>query len=44
VNAATTWYLWDGDQLLAEYNSSGERQVRYAYAGGFAPAQVAYGV
>ena len=38
----TTWYVWDGDQLLAEYDTSGDRQVRYAYAGGFAPLQVAY--
>ena len=36
-------YLWDGDQLLAEYGGSGARQVRYAYAEGFAPVQVAYG-
>ena len=37
----TTWYLWDGDRLLAEYDGAGDRQVRYAYAGGFAPIQVA---
>jgi RHS repeat-associated protein len=44
TGGATTWYLWDGDQLLAEYNGSGVRQVRYAYAGdGFAPKQVAFG-
>ncbi len=42
VNGVTTWYLWDGDQLLAEYDGSGARKVRYAYAGGFSPAQVAY--
>ncbi len=40
--ASTTHYLWDGDRLLAEYDGSGVRQVRYAYAGGFAPTQVAY--
>jgi RHS repeat-associated protein len=40
--ATTTWYLWDGDQLLGEYDTSGTRDVRYAYAGGFAPMQVAY--
>jgi hypothetical protein len=38
-----THFLWDGDQLLAEYDDTGVRQVRYAYAGGFAPMQVAYG-
>jgi RHS repeat-associated protein len=38
---ATTWYLWDGDRLLGEYEGSG-RKVRYAYAQGFAPVQVAY--
>ena len=42
VNGTKTWYLWDGDQLIAEYDDSGNREVRYAYAGGFAPAQVAY--
>ncbi len=39
---ATTWFVWHGDQLLAEYDQTGVRNVRYAYAGGFAPAQVAY--
>ncbi len=38
-----TYYLWDGDRLLAEYSDTGVRKVRYAYADGFAPAQVAYG-
>ena len=42
VNGVTTWYLWDGDQLLAEYDGAGARTTRYAYAGGFAPVQVAY--
>jgi RHS repeat-associated protein len=28
--------------LLGEYDASGGRDVRYAYAGGFAPVQVAY--
>jgi RHS repeat-associated protein len=41
--SGTTFYLWDGDRLLAEYDNSGSRQVRYAYAGGFAPLQAAYG-
>ena len=37
------FFVWDGDQLLGEYSfSSGARLVRYAYAGGFAPVQVAY--
>ncbi|MBI5041168.1 MAG: hypothetical protein HZB57_08220 [Gammaproteobacteria bacterium] len=27
----TTWYLWDGDVLLAEYNGTGTEQKRYAY-------------
>ena len=40
--SATIFYVWDGDQLLAEYDASGDRQVRYAYAKGFAPIQVAY--
>lgn len=37
----TTYFLWDGDQLLAEYNGSGALTKRYAYLGGYAPAQVA---
>src|SRR3974377_1266724 len=28
VGAATTYYVWDGDQLLAEYDASGSRRVR----------------
>lgn len=27
----TTWYLWDGDVLLAEYDGAGNEQKRYAY-------------
>ena len=42
TGGATTYYVWDGDQLLAEYSSTGTRQVRYAYAQGFTPAQAAY--
>jgi RHS repeat-associated protein len=41
VGGTATLYLWDGDQLLAEYDTSGNRTVRYAYAGGFAPMQFA---
>ena len=41
VNGAWTFYLWDGDRLLAEYDGGGARQARYAYAGGLAPAQYA---
>ena len=40
VNGTTTWFLWDGSRLLAEYGSSGNRQQRYAYLEGYAPAQV----
>ena len=40
--SGTTFFLSDGDRLLAEYDGSGDRQVRYAYAQGFAPVQVAY--
>ncbi len=43
VGGAATWYLWDGDRLLGEYAGSGTRQLRYAYTGGFAPTQVAFG-
>jgi len=40
VDGTTTWFLWDGDDLLAEFDGSGTRTRRYAYAGGFAPLQV----
>jgi RHS repeat-associated protein len=43
VNGATTWFVWDGDQLLAEYDGAGTRQRRYTYAGGFAPLELAVG-
>ncbi|HEX5066857.1 MAG TPA: RHS repeat-associated core domain-containing protein, partial [Myxococcota bacterium] len=39
--SSTTFYLWDGDRLLAEYGVSGNRTVRYAYGSGFAPVQFA---
>ena len=39
----TTWYLWNGDRLLAEYDGSGNRTVRYAYAEGWTPLQVEIG-
>ena len=42
VGGVVTWYLWDEDQLLAEYDGAGVRQVRYAYALGFSPIEVAY--
>ena len=38
----TTWYVWDGDRLLAEYDASGSRTIRYAYAASFAPVEVAF--
>ncbi|MCL4685981.1 hypothetical protein KJ059_14655 [Myxococcota bacterium] len=41
VGGATTWSLWDGDRLLAEYDATGDRTARYAYAGGWAPIQYA---
>jgi RHS repeat-associated protein len=31
VGSQTTWFLWDGTQLLAEYDGSGSRIKRYAY-------------
>jgi RHS repeat-associated protein len=38
----TTWYLWEGQNLLAEYNASGQRQKRYAYLpGSYLPEQMA---
>lgn len=40
VGSTTTWYLWDGTRLLAEYSNSGTRQQRYAYLDDYAPTQV----
>ena len=41
VNGVTTWYLWDGTNLLSEYDGSGNRAKRYAYLPeGYAPIQV----
>ncbi len=42
VNGVTTWFWWDGDKLLAEYDNSGNLIKRYAYMpGNYAPAQMA---
>ena len=40
VGSTTTYFLWSGDRLLAEYAGDGTLTRRYLYAGGFAPAQV----
>jgi RHS repeat-associated protein len=41
VGAQTTWFLWDGTRLLAEYDAAGTRTKRYAYLGdSFSPAQM----
>jgi RHS repeat-associated protein len=41
VNGATTWFLWDGTRLLAEYDASGNRTMRYGYLpGAFVAVQV----
>ena len=40
VGTTTTYFLWSGDTLLAEYSGSGTLQRRYLYAEGFAPIQV----
>ena len=31
VNGLTTWYLWDEEELLAEFDEVGTRTKRYAY-------------
>ena len=43
VAGVETMFLWDGDRLLAEYDGSGNRIARYAYAEGWAPLQVERG-
>jgi RHS repeat-associated protein len=41
ANGVTTWYLWEGNDLLGEYDGSGNRSKRYAYLpDGFAPSQM----
>ncbi|MCO6411411.1 MAG: hypothetical protein J5I92_01580, partial [Thiogranum sp.] len=41
VNGVTTWYLWDGAELLAEYDGSGNRTKRYVYLPeSYAPVQI----
>jgi RHS repeat-associated protein len=41
VNGSTTWFLWSGTVLLAEYDAAGSRVKRYAYLDGdYAPSQV----
>ena len=40
VGTTTTYFLWSGDTLLAEYDASGVLQRRYLYAAGIAPVQV----
>ena len=40
VGTTTTYFLWSGNTLLAEYDGSGALQRRYLYAEGFAPVQV----
>ena len=41
VGSTTTWYLWSGDRLLAEYSGAGTRTARYTPLDGFAPVQMA---
>lgn len=41
VNGNKTWFLWDGDDLIAEFNNTGIREKRYAYFNeDHAPVQV----
>ena len=41
VAGVTTWYLWNDESLLAEFNAAGTRTKRYAYLGDdHAPQQV----
>jgi RHS repeat-associated protein len=41
VNGTTTWYLWDLTSVLAEYDASGSRTLRYGYLpGALVAAQV----
>jgi YD repeat-containing protein len=43
VNGKTTWFLWDGQLLMGEYDgATGQRIARYEYLNGSAPVAVAY--
>lgn len=37
VGSTETWFLWDGGQLLAEFDGAGTRERRYTYSHAFAP-------
>ena len=41
--ASETSYLWAGDELVAEFDSAGVREVLYEYGNGFAPVSVSFG-
>jgi RHS repeat-associated protein len=43
ASGATTHYVWEGGQVLAEHNSGGGNLVDYVYAGGKMIAKVASG-
>jgi RHS repeat-associated protein len=43
AGGATTHYIWEGGQVLAEHNGSGGNLVDYVYAGGKMIAKVASG-
>jgi YD repeat-containing protein len=40
TGGTTTWFVWDGDVLAAEFDGSGSRTRRYTYDGGWAPAEL----
>ena len=42
VNGVATWFVWDGTDLIAEYNSAGTRVQHYRYTdNAYAPLQIA---
>ncbi len=41
TGGTSTYFLWAGDDLIAEYDETAQRTVHYTYGTGFAPVQVA---
>ena len=39
VNSVTTWYVWEGEHLLAGFDATGVRVERYGYVRGPAPLE-----
>jgi len=43
VGSTTTWFLWAGERMLAEYGGSGAREIRHVYTDGWSSEGLAIG-